>query len=238
MNKLIRMRRKDLYKRVLDYFAETLPNPETELRYENPFQLLVAVILSAQCTDRRVNNVTPKLFENFGTPEQMAAATEEQIYERIRTVSYPHTKTKYLIETSKILVEKYGGQVPTTMEQLLELPGVGRKTANVVLAVGFSQPTIAVDTHVFRVVHRIGLVDSTSKTPLQVEKKLALHIPIRQMIKAHHWFLLHGRYVCKAISPLCQQCGIKEICRHYNGQTVYVRKHQYKLKANGNNRIK
>lgn len=232
------MPRKDLYKRVLAYFAETLPNPETELRYENMFQLLVAVILSAQCTDRRVNNVTPRLFADYDTPEKMAAAAEDEIYERIRTVSYPHTKAKYLSETSKILAGKYGGQVPATMQKLIELPGVGRKTANVVLAVGFSQPAMAVDTHVFRVVHRIGLVDSASKTPLQVEKKLALHIPVRLLIKAHHWFLLHGRYVCKAVNPLCTQCGLKEICRHYNGQTVYVRKHQYKLKGSGEARRK
>ena len=228
------MRRKDLYEWVLAYFVENFPNPETELHYEDPFQLLVAVILSAQCTDKRVNSVTPALFEAFGTPELMATTTYDEVYGYIRTVSYPHTKAKYLVEASKMLVEKYGGQVPAKMDQLMELPGVGRKTANVVLAVGFSKPAIAVDTHVFRVAHRIGLVDSNCKTPLQVEKKLALYIPASQIIKAHHWLLLHGRYICKATSPLCEKCGLKDACRHYNGQPVFVRKHQYKSKSSGN----
>ncbi len=204
---------KDRYKGVLDYFAETQPNPTTELNYNNPFEILVAVILSAQCTDKRVNLVTPALFAAYPTPELMSRASVDDILQYIKSVSYPNSKALHLQQMSAMLVEKFGGEVPDTMEELTQLPGVGRKTANVMLGLVFGKAAIAVDTHVFRVANRLGLANG--KTPLEVEKALTRHIPAELRFKAHHWILLHGRYVCKAQRPDCLNCAIKEYCKSY-----------------------
>ena len=186
--------------------------PETELHYETPFQLLVAVILSAQCTDKRINQVTPRLFNDFPTAEAMAATTPDVIFEYIRSVSYPNNKAKHLVAMAKILQEKFGGDVPSTGEQLEQLPGVGRKTANVIQAVIFQKARMAVDTHVFRVSHRMGLVGKGCTTPLSVEKELVRNIPEELIPTAHHWLILHGRYVCQARRPKCEECGLLGIC--------------------------
>ena len=188
---------------------------ETELHFENPFQLLVAVVLSAQCTDKRVNMVTPALFDAFPTVADMAAATEEQVLQYVKSVSYPNSKARHLVQAAQMLEQEFGGVVPDTMEELVKLPGVGRKTANVVLSVVFGQATMAVDTHVFRVSHRLGLVGDAAKTPLAVEQKLVKHLPEAVIPKAHHWLILHGRYVCTAQRPHCLECGLKHICRFY-----------------------
>lgn len=201
------------YQRVIAYFERAMPVAETELHYENNFQLLVAVMLSAQCTDKRVNMVTPALFEAMPTPEVMASATEEDVLRYISSVSYPNSKAAHLVQTANMLVERFGGTVPSTMEELVSLPGVGRKTANVVLAVAYGEPRMAVDTHVFRVSHRIGLVTSAAKTPLAVEQQLTRHIPASIIPKAHHWLILHGRYTCKALRPLCMECGLQGFCK-------------------------
>ena len=197
------MRKKELYERTLAYFEQAMPVAETELHYEDPFQLLVAVILSAQCTDKRVNLITPPLFRDYPTPEAMASATPEVIYEYIRSVSYPNNKARHLVGTAQMLVRDYGGQVPDTLEELVKLPGVGRKTANVVQSVVFHKATMAVDTHVFRVSHRIGLVPASCTTPLATERELVKYIPESLIPKAHHWLILHGRYVCTARNPKC-----------------------------------
>lgn len=202
------------YDRALQWFEQEMPVAETELHFGSTFQLLVAVILSAQCTDKRINMVTPALFEAFPTPESLANATEEEVFGYIRSVSYPNNKTKSLIGMARRLVEDFGGEVPSDIDSLLTLPGVGRKTANVILAVAYDQPTMAVDTHVFRVSERIGLTHG-SKNPLQTERALVRHIPPEKIPKAHHWLILHGRYVCKARKPLCDQCGLTEICRYF-----------------------
>ncbi|MDE6654591.1 MAG: endonuclease III [Muribaculaceae bacterium] len=202
------------YQRALEWFAQEMPVAETELHFESPYQLLVAVILSAQCTDKRINMITPALFEAFPTPESLAAATEEEVFGYIRSVSYPNNKTKSLLGMARKLVDDFGGKVPSDLDSLLTLPGVGRKTANVILAVVYDQPTMAVDTHVFRVSERIGLTHG-SKNPLQTERTLVRHIPPEIVPKAHHWLILHGRYVCKARKPMCGQCGLTEICRYY-----------------------
>ena len=202
------------YDRVLELFESNMPVAETELHYESPFQLLVAVILSAQCTDKRVNMVTQALFEAFPTPEALAAATPEEIFPYIRSVSYPNNKTRSLSGMARMLVEEYGGEIPHDMDQLMALPGVGRKTANVIMAVIFGESAMAVDTHVFRVSERIGLT-SGSKTPLATEKTLLKYIPAEIVPKAHHWLILHGRYVCKARKPECLDCYLKEACRYY-----------------------
>ena len=186
---------------------------ETELHYEDPFQLLVAVILSAQCTDKRVNMVTPALFESFPTPVEMSQATPEAIFEYIRSVSYPNAKAKHLVELAKMLVEKYQGEVPQTLEQLTQLPGVGRKTANVVLAVAFGQAALAVDTHIYRVAHRLGLVPASANTPYKVEMALRKFIPEEDVAHSHFWLLLHGRYTCTALRPKCEQCGLSHLCK-------------------------
>ena len=186
--------------------------PETELHYETPFQLLVAVILSAQCTDKRINQVTPRLFNDFPTAEAMAATTPDVIFEYIRSVSYPNNKAKHLVAMAKILQEKFGGDVPSKGEQLEQLPGVGRKTANVIQAVIFQKARMAVDTHVFRVSHRMGLVGKGCTTPLSVEKELVRNIPEELIPTAHHWLILHGRYVCQARRPKCEECGLLGIC--------------------------
>lgn len=207
------MTKQELYRHVIDYFGQAMPDAATELHYGSPFQLLVAVVLSAQCTDRRVNQVTPALFAAYPTPEAMAQAGEEAIFEYIRSVSYPNSKSRHLAGLSRMLVSDFGGRVPDDMEQLQRLPGVGRKTANVVEAVYFDRPAMPVDTHVFRVANRIGLtVDS--KTPLQTEHELVRHIPPELLSKAHHWLILHGRYVCTARKPHCDTCGLADVCRH------------------------
>ena len=207
------MRKKELYERTLAYFEQAMPVAETELHYEDPFQLLVAVILSAQCTDKRVNLITPPLFRDYPTPEAMASATPEVIYEYIRSVSYPNNKARHLVGTAQMLVRDYGGQVPDTLEELVKLPGVGRKTANVVQSVVFHKATMAVDTHVFRVSHRIGLVPASCTTPLATERELVKYIPESLIPKAHHWLILHGRYVCMARNPKCAECGLNGICK-------------------------
>ena len=207
------MRKKELYDRVIAYFEQAMPVAETELHYEDPFQLLVAVILSAQCTDKRVNMITPALFRDFPTAEAMAATTSDVVYEYIRSVSYPNHKARHLVGTAQMLVRDYGGQVPDTLEELVKLPGVGRKTANVIQSVVFHKAAMAVDTHVFRVSHRIGLVPGTCTTPLATEKYLTRYIPEALIPKAHHWLILHGRYVCTARNPKCDKCGLNGICQ-------------------------
>ena len=209
------MTKKQRYEAAIAYFEEAMPVAETELRYDNEFQLLVAVMLSAQCTDKRVNMVTPALFEAFPTPEAMAAATEEAVLEYVKSVSYPNSKAKHLVEAARQLVNRFGGQVPETLEELTSLPGVGRKTANVVMSVVFGKAAMAVDTHVFRVSHRLGLVSDKAKTPLAVEQELVKHIPEAIIPKAHHWLILHGRYVCTALKPHCMECGLLKVCALY-----------------------
>lgn len=207
------MRKKELYDRVIAYFEQAMPVAETELHYEDPFQLLVAVILSAQCTDKRVNMITPALFRDFPTAEAMAATTSDVVYEYIRSVSYPNNKAKHLVGMAQMLVRDYGGQVPDTLEELVKLPGVGRKTANVIQSVVFHKAAMAVDTYVFRVSHRIGLVPGTCTTSLATEKYLTRYIPEALIPKAHHWLILHGRYVCTARNPKCDKCGLNGICQ-------------------------
>ncbi|MDP4270070.1 MAG: endonuclease III [Bacteroidota bacterium] len=191
-----------------------MPLAETEFHYESPFQLLMAVILSAQCTDKRVNMITPKLFQDFPTPEVMAASSPEVVFEYIRSVSYPNSKSKYLVGMAKILMEKYNGEVPQSPEELVKLPGVGRKTANVMQVVAFDNPAMPVDTHVFRVSNRIGLTKN-SKTPLETEKTLVKYFPEKLLPIAHHWLILHGRYVCLARKPKCEQCGLTGVCDYF-----------------------
>lgn len=210
------MRKKELYNKVINYFEEAMPVAETELRYNNPFQLLIAVILSAQCTDKRVNMITPPLFEDYPTPEAMANTTPEVIYEYIRSVSYPNNKAKHLVGMAQMLVKEFNSEVPGTLEELIKLPGVGRKTANVIQSVVFNKAAMAVDTHVFRVSHRIGLVPSSCTTPFATEKELMKNIPEELVPKAHHWLILHGRYTCIARSPKCLECGLKEWCKEFS----------------------
>ncbi len=206
------MKKKELYDKVIAYFEQAMPVAETELNYSNPFELLVAVILSAQCTDKRVNLITPPLFHDFPTPEAMASTTPEVIFDYIRSVSYPNNKAKHLVGMAQMLVKEFGGEVPGTLEELIKLPGVGRKTANVIQSVVFNKAAMAVDTHVFRVSHRIGLVPKTCTTPLATEKHLMKYIPEAIVPKAHHWLILHGRYVCTARNPQCHQCGLNGLC--------------------------
>ncbi len=208
------MTTKERFEHIIQYFTEAMPVAESELTYNNPFELLVAVMLSAQCTDKRVNQVTPALFEAFPTPEVMAASNKETIFEYIRSVSYPNNKAAHLVGMAQMLVNEFNSQVPDNIEDLQRLPGVGRKTANVVCAVIYNQPTMAVDTHIFRVSERIGLT-TNSKNPLQTEKQLVKYIPAELIPKAHHWILLHGRYVCQARTPHCEHCGITQWCRYY-----------------------
>ena len=208
------MRRDERYSRVVERFREHMPTPRTELHYDNPYQLLVAVILSAQCTDKRVNMVTPAFFEAFPTPDVLADAPAEAVFDKIRSVSYPNNKTKSLQGMARRLVDEFGGKVPDDFDALLSLPGVGRKTANVVLSVIFNRPTMAVDTHVFRVAERLGLT-TRSRTPLSTEKTLVSNLPQDVIATAHHWLILHGRYVCKARSPQCDKCFLKDLCRAY-----------------------
>ncbi|QNH61849.1 endonuclease III [Hymenobacter sediminicola] len=209
------MRKSERYRRFLEYFTTNFPQPETELHYRNPYELIVAVVLSAQCTDKRVNQVMPALLEQFPTPEQLAAATADDIFPFIRSVSYPNNKAKHLAGLGRMLLADFGGEVPSSIEELQRLPGVGRKTANVVVSVIYNQPAMAVDTHVFRVSHRLGLVARTATTPLAVEKELVQHIPQDLIPKAHHWLILHGRYICVARQPKCAICPLTEWCKYY-----------------------
>lgn len=206
------MRRKDRYEWMLDYFRREMPQVTTELEFGSVFQLVVAVVLSAQCTDKRVNQVTPELFRHFPTPQSMANAEPEELLELMGSVSYPNAKAQHLIELSRMLVEEYQGEVPSDMDTLLRLPGVGRKTANVVQSVAFGKATMAVDTHVFRVSHRLGLVSKSDNTPLKVEQTLTKNIPEADIPQAHHWLLLHGRYICTARKPHCERCPLETIC--------------------------
>ncbi len=206
------MRKEERYSRVLEYFRKEMPVVNTELEFGSIFQLLVAVILSAQCTDKRVNQVTPALFNRYPTAESLAEAGADEILEYVKSVSYPNAKARHLAEMAKALVERHGGMVPSGLDELLALPGVGRKTANVIQAVAFGKPTMAVDTHVFRVSHRLGLVPKTADTPYKVEKELMKHIPEEDIPDAHHWILLHGRYVCTSRKPHCEKCGLSDIC--------------------------
>ena len=202
------------YKIALDYFKEHQPDAETELLYDSPYQLLVAVILSAQCTDKRVNMTTPAIFERYPTAESLSAASFEDLFPLIRSISYPNNKTKHLIGMGKMVMADFNGEIPMTVESLVKLPGVGRKTANVITSVIDQQPNMAVDTHVFRVSARLGLTRN-AKNPLQAEKQLIKHIPEEMVHKAHHWLILHGRYTCTARKPDCEKCGLKEICRYF-----------------------
>ncbi|MBO4906024.1 MAG: endonuclease III [Bacteroidaceae bacterium] len=210
------MTQRERYAAVVDYFEQAMPEVHTELHYDDTFQLLVAVMLSAQCTDKRVNLVTPALFEAFPTVAAMSAATVDDVLPYVASVSYPNSKALHLVEAAKMLMDEFGGEVPQTMEELVKLPGVGRKTANVVLSVAFGQAAMAVDTHVFRVSHRLGLVTDKVSTPLAVEQQLVKHLPESVIPRAHHWLILHGRYVCKALRPLCAECGLQAVCQYYS----------------------
>lgn len=212
------MKKEERYKAILHYFAEHNPDARTELHYGSPFQLLVAVILSAQCTDKRVNQVTPQLFAHFPDSKTMAAATEQEILRLISSVSYPNSKSRYLKGAAQAIEKLYGGAIPDDIDQLQQLPGVGRKTANVILSVVYGEAAMAVDTHVFRVANRLGLT-TNSKTPLATEKELLRYIPQEQVPRAHHWLILHGRYVCQARKPQCTSCGISQYCKYFTAKT-------------------
>ncbi len=206
------MKRDERYRLVLEHFRKEMPEVTTELEFGSVFQLLVAVVLSAQCTDKRVNQVTPDLFRRYPDAKTMAQAEADEIFEYVKSVSYPNSKAKHLVELSRMLVERFQGEVPSDMNQLLELPGVGRKTANVMQAVAFGQSAMPVDTHVYRVSHRLGLVSKSDNTPLKVEQTLKKHIPAADLSLAHHWLLLHGRYVCTSRSPHCAKCPLEAVC--------------------------
>ncbi len=208
------MTKKQRFEYILDYFSKHIPDPETELIYDSPYQLLVAVILSAQCTDKRVNMTTPAFLEKYPDPASLSEATAAQVLPLIKSISYPNNKSKHLVGMAKMLMEKFNGQVPMTVEELVQLPGVGRKTANVITSVIDKQPNMAVDTHVFRVSARLGLT-TAAKTPLQAEQQLIRFIPKELIHKAHHWLILHGRYTCLARNPKCAQCGLKEVCVYF-----------------------
>ncbi|GGB13600.1 endonuclease III [Mucilaginibacter rubeus] len=226
------MLKAERYRHFVDYFSKNQPNPVTELHYSNPFQLLVAVILSAQCTDKRINQVTPALFERFPTPQDLAAATSDEVFAYIRSVSYPNNKAKHLVGMGKMLVEVFNGEIPSGIENLQKLPGVGRKTANVIASVIFEEPAMAVDTHVFRVANRIGLTNN-ARTPLAVERQLVQNIPKEYIGVAHHWLILHGRYICLARSPKCDICPLTWFCRYYernNTEAALQRLEAAKLK--------
>ena len=206
------MNKKERYDKILDHFREKMPVVTTELDFGSTFQLLVAVVLSAQCTDKRINQVTPDLFAHYPDAKSMAKAEEEEVFEWIKSVSYPNAKAKHLVEMARVLMEKFNGEVPSTLDELLTLPGVGRKTANVIQSVAFGKATLAVDTHVFRVAHRLGLVSKSDNTPYKVEMALTKYIPDEDIPNAHHWLLLHGRYVCTARKPHCEKCELASFC--------------------------
>lgn len=210
---------KERYQGVISYFKENMPSPTTELHYRNPYELLVAVILSAQCTDKRINMVTPALFEAYPSPYDMARATADDIFGYIKSVTFPNNKSKSLLGMANMLVDKYNGEVPSSIDELVKIPGVGRKTANVILSVVFNKAAMAVDTHVFRVSNRIGLTDN-SKTPIETEKTLVKYFPEELIATAHHWLILHGRYVCTARKPDCLNCGIRPYCKSYKGEVI------------------
>ena len=212
------MTKKERYQFVIGYFLLHAPSAETELQYKNAYQLLVAVILSAQCTDKRVNETTPTVFARFPDVSSLSRATPEELFPLIKSISYPNNKTKHLIGMARMVMENFGGQIPMTVEDLIKLPGVGRKTANVITSVLDEQPNMAVDTHVFRVTARIGLT-SNATTPLATEKQLVKHIPTHLIHKAHHWLILHGRYICVARNPKCNICGLKIVCKYYNNHS-------------------
>lgn len=212
------MKKKERFAFVLDYFARHKPAPETELMYSNPYQLLVAVILSAQCTDKRVNIITPPFFERFPGPASLAAASQEEVYSLIKSCSYPNNKSKNLLGMARVLTQDFEGIVPQEVSDLIKLPGVGRKTANVIASVVYNKPALAVDTHVFRVAHRIGLT-TNAKTPLEAERQLVRHIPQHQLAIAHHWLILHGRYICQARKPKCDICPLTSACKFYQRKT-------------------
>jgi endonuclease-3 len=214
---VIKISKKDRFQLVLDWFKINNPTAETELNYSNPFELLVAVILSAQCTDKRVNIVTEKLFRVYPDAFAMSRASIDEVFDLIRSISYPNNKAKHLVGMANMLLEKFGGKVPSEISDLIQLPGVGRKTANVIVSVVFDKPAMAVDTHVFRVSNRIGLTTS-AKTPLETEKQLIKYIPTELVAISHHWIILHGRYICTARSPKCLNCGIKDYCKYYYSQ--------------------
>ena len=206
------MKRSERYENVLSYCKETMPEVTTELQFGSVFQLLVATLLSAQCTDKRINQVTPELFRHFPDANSMAEADESEIFEYIKSVSYPNAKARHLAEMARMIVEKFGGEVPTAFDDLVSLPGVGRKTANVIEAVAFGKAAMAVDTHVFRVSHRLGLVPPTATTPFLVEQYLTKNIPAEDIPRAHHWLLLHGRYICQSRKPKCEKCPFDNFC--------------------------
>ncbi|HTD93555.1 MAG TPA: endonuclease III [Chitinophagaceae bacterium] len=210
------MTRQHRYKFVIDYFLEHAPAADTELIYDDPYQLLVAVILSAQCTDKRVNMTTPAIYDRFPDVYALSRTTVEELFPYIKSISYPNNKTRHLIGMAKKVVEDFDGRIPMTVDELVQLPGVGRKTANVITSVVDKQPNMAVDTHVFRVSKRIGLVPQSASTPLAVEKELIRNIPTALIHKAHHWLILHGRYVCVARNPHCAECGIRPACRYFH----------------------
>ncbi|HAS44692.1 MAG TPA: endonuclease III [Microscillaceae bacterium] len=209
------MKRAERYEHFINYFTEKFPDPKTELNYRTPYELLVAVILSAQCTDKRVNLVTPALFDKFPTPELLKESYFDELFPYIRSISYPNNKTKHLLGMAKMLVDDFESEIPNTIEDLQKLPGVGRKTANVIASVIYNKPTMAVDTHVFRVSKRLGMVNQNLKTPLEVEKTLVKYIPEELIPKAHHWLILHGRYICLARTPKCDECALTSFCRYY-----------------------
>lgn len=214
------MTKKERFDNIIAWFSETMPSPTTELNYDSPFHLLLAVILSAQCTDKRVNMVTPALFNEFPNPSSLAIASEEKVYSFIKSVTFPNNKTKHLIKAARILVEEFNGEMPSDLDGLMKLPGVGRKTANVMLAVVWNKAAMAVDTHVFRVSNRIGLT-TNSKNPYSTEKTLMKYFPEEIVSTAHHWLILHGRYVCKSRNPDCENCGISKFCKSY-GKVVKI----------------
>lgn len=214
------MTRQQLYREVAAYFTQAMPEAKSELHYTNPFELLVAVMLSAQCTDKRINQVTPRLFEDYPNAEAMSLATPEVIYEYIRSVSYPNSKAAHLVQMARMLQAEHGGEVPQDMKALTKLPGVGRKTANVVLSVIWGEARMAVDTHVFRVSHRLGLVSPKSTTPLSVERTLTRYFTREEIPHAHHWLILHGRYTCTALRPKCQSCGLSHLCKAYTSSAL------------------
>jgi endonuclease III len=211
------MTRKERFRIVTEYFQKNAPNAATELIYDNPYQLLVAVILSAQCTDKRVNITVPAIFSRYPDPQTLSTATFDELFPLVKSISYPNNKTRHLIGMATMLVEKYNGEIPLTVKELIELPGVGRKTANVITSVIDKQPNMAVDTHVFRVSARIGLTQN-AKTPLAAELQLLKYLPPEQVHIAHHWLILHGRYTCIARNPKCGECGLQNVCRYYTTQ--------------------
>ncbi len=208
------MKKAERYRKILEYFLENMPVAETELVYTNPYELMVSVILSAQCTDKRVNMITPSFFMHFPTVEELAVASKEEVIELIKSCSYPNNKTNHLIGMASMVVEKFGGKIPDDVAELQKLPGVGRKTANVIASVAFNQPKMAVDTHVHRVAARLGLTEN-AKNPLQTELQLIKHIPEEKIPVAHHWLILHGRYVCQARKPKCNECGLRAFCKYF-----------------------